>query len=270
MYIQKRSLTDQEKIEICKGYESGQTSTALGLKYDRSSVAILMLLRRRNVPIRSKAGAEARRRFKDGEPITCMDCGVLLTEDNWRTCDRIHHRKYYICVSCVRKKSSIYWAKHKERKRENSRNASRKQGIKPMSENKTCTMYLGVHVAERVLSKVFKNVDRMPHNHPGYDFICNKGMKIDVKSGCKQLRKPRSYVWTFDIKHNTIADYFLCIAFDNREDLNPLHIWLLPGDKFNDKKGIEISKTLMHKWDEYRPPIDKVITCCGAIKYHAT
>jgi hypothetical protein len=107
---------------------------------------------------------------------------------------------------------------------------------KPMSENKDCSLFLGVHVAERVLSNVFKNVQRMPQNNPGYDFICSKGYKIDVKSAslCKILDKKHGSViwrWNFHIRNNTIADYFLLIAFDDRENLNPMHVWLIKGSE---------------------------------------
>lgn len=36
--------------------------------------------------------------------------------------------------------------------------------------------------------------------------------------------------FSFKVNKNKIADYFLCIAFDNRKNLNVKHIWLLKGD----------------------------------------
>lgn len=99
-----------------------------------------------------------------------------------------------------------------------------KKGLKqPMAENKECPLYLGVHIAETVLSKVFENVEKMPQNNPGYDFICNKGYKIDVKSACLNNRN----YWAFSIYNNKIPDYFLLLAFDNRTSLKPLHLWLI-------------------------------------------
>ena len=94
--------------------------------------------------------------------------------------------------------------------------------LKPMKLNKKCSQFLGCHVAERVLSHVFKDVQRMSNGNKGYDFICNKGFKIDVKSSC--IQKNNSYI--FSIRYNNIADYFLCIAFDNRENLNPQYIFV--------------------------------------------
>ncbi len=93
----------------------------------------------------------------------------------------------------------------------------------PMNENKDCSLYLGVYIAENVLSKTFKNIKRYPSNNEGFDFICENGYKIDVKSSC--LRNGN--FWAFTINKNKIADYFLLIAFNDRENLNPLHIWLI-------------------------------------------
>ncbi|MCK5027433.1 MAG: hypothetical protein KAS07_03365 [Candidatus Pacebacteria bacterium] len=125
-----------------------------------------------------------------------------------------------------------------------------------------------MHVAERVLSKVFKDVQEMPYGYKGYDFICNKGKKIDVKSSCIYIDKRgnRSGTWSFCIKKNKIADYFLCIAFDNREDLNPLHIWLIPGHIVNHLKSAAIAESVISKWGEHRLDIDKVTACCGIMK----
>ena len=143
------------------------------------------------------------------------------------------------------------------------RGAITDEGIK--ITNTECSMYLGVDIAENVLSKVFNDVEIMPPNNPGYDFICNKGKKIDVKSACP---RKKDTTWNFTIKYNTIADYFLCIAFDNREDLNPLHIWLIPGNLVNKNSGKTISKSTFHKWDKYELDITKTIECCDHIKTH--
>ena len=43
------------------------------------------------------------------------------------------------------------------------------------STNKKSTNYLGCTIAEKVLSKVFKDVKVMSYGNPGYDFICSKG-----------------------------------------------------------------------------------------------
>lgn len=79
-----------------------------------------------------------------------------------------------------------------------------------VKNNKGCTSYLGVYIAEQVLSKLFKNVTKMPYGHTGFDFICGKDKKIDVKSACKRKFKPNSWAdaWDFTINKNKIADYF--------------------------------------------------------------
>jgi len=147
-----------------------------------------------------------------------------------------------------------------------------------MAENRECSMFLGVHVAERVIRSVFKNVKMMPPRNHGYDLICDRG-KIDVKAAC--LCKQREYFyepgygikrdrhpgrWNFVINRNTVANYFLCIAFDNRRNLNPQHLWLLPGNKFNHLKGASIGESTVHKWDQYRLDIGKVVASCDKLK----
>ena len=136
-----------------------------------------------------------------------------------------------------------------------------------MSENKECAQYLGIHKSERYLSKIWDNVIRMPNGNRGYDFICGKGFKVDVKSACIMNEKSIStdgcenqyYKWYFNINKNKITDYFLLLAFDNREDLNPLHIWLIKNDeiindgKLNDKKGLHIYNSFksIQKYKKY-------------------
>ena len=156
---------------------------------------------------------------------------------------------------------------HREKIRLRSERYRRLRGSKPMSENRKCSAFLGVHVAERVLRNAFKEVEQMPYGNRGYDFICNRGKKIDVKSSALHKREKQADHWQFIIKKNTTADYFMCLAFDNRDDLNPLHIWMIPGNTVNDKTGISITKSTIDKWDEYRIPIDKTITCCDKLKH---
>ena len=135
-----------------------------------------------------------------------------------------------------------------------------------MKENKECASYLGVYIAERVLSKVFKDVQVMPYGNPGYDFICNKNKLIDSKSSCRLRHYTASDRWSFQIARNTIADYFILIAFDNRDNLAPLYIWMIPGHIINNQTSVSISETKIYKWDEYRLDIDKVVACCDTMK----
>jgi hypothetical protein len=140
----------------------------------------------------------------------------------------------------------------------------------PMGKAVNSSAYLGVYVAERALSKFFDHIERMPFGNPGYDFVCGKGYKIDVKSSCFNHRRSSSY-WIFQIRKNAIADYFLCLAFDDRESLTPLHVWLIPGNEINTKSGIGITNTdrSLAKHAKYERPLDRVITRCSEMRSEA-
>ncbi len=162
------------------------------------------------------------------------------------------------CRKC-RSEEKVEWLHRTGRKR-------------PMAEAKECSSYLGVYVAERVLEKFFYHVERMPYGTPGFDYICGKGYKIDVKASCEiKYRSGKSTYWSFRINRNKIADYFLCLAFDDRARLNPLHVWLIPSHVINDKSGAMIgnSKRSLSKWATYEKPLDKVISCCNLLKQEA-
>lgn len=167
-----------------------------------------------------------------------------------------------LCSTCYTKR----WKKNNPDKvRINTTKYNRRNGHKAMSENQSCASYLGCFVAERVLSKVFKNVVKMPFNNPGFDFICNKGMKIDVKSATFHI-KNKVRRWGFKVHDNSCTDFFLFLAFDNRTDLNPLYLWLVPSKIVNMYHGITVSESTLSKWAEYALPIDKVVTCCDSLK----
>ena len=141
---------------------------------------------------------------------------------------------------------------------------------RPMSENRECPSFLGIHIAERALSLFFDGIERMPFGNPGFDFICGRGYKIDVKSACRCYKHGKSHAesWSFHIKHNTKADYFLCLAFDNRVSLTPEHVWLIPAESVKHLGMLSItnnSKSIA-KWKELERPIDRVISCCEKIK----
>lgn len=181
----------------------------------------------------------------------CSVCGVMLIVGENITQYRIDHSDYR-CKNCNAKRIRNW-----------NHLTGRRQ---PMSKNHDCASFLGIYVAERVLANVFDNVRMMPINNAGFDFICGKGCLIDVKSSCRRHHLRWSDSWVFTINKNQIADYFLCVAFNSREDLDPEHAWLIPAIDINDKTGVGISVTTIDKWDEYRLDIDKVITCCDAMK----
>lgn len=145
-----------------------------------------------------------------------------------------------------------------------------------LSDNKQCSNFLGVYIAERLLSKVFENVQRMPYGNKGYDFICNKGYKIDVKSACLNSNN----VWLFGIKKNKVPEYFLFLAFDNRKDLTPNHIWLIKGTEIikttkvntilNNRVSLCISNSvkILNNYIIYEKSdkLEKLVECCNTIK----
>jgi len=199
--------------------------------------------------------------------IRCSKCGIeLIIGINWTNGSKNHHTN--ICKACANKQSTVWRNENREHVRtvENARRYRLHQRT-PMKENKECSSYLGVYVAERTLKHLFKDVEVMPYGYKGYDFICNKGKKIDVKSACMKVGKGnRSNSFDFNIKCNKICDYFLCLAFDNRDDLNPLHMWLLPSTKIHHLINASISISTINKWNEYKLDIDKVAECCNVMK----
>lgn len=192
----------------------------------------------------------------------CRACGVELNDDNWTPSRQIN--KQYICTPCENKRALMWRRANPEKAKAIGIRQIRKRGALPFGENKGCALYLGIHVAERVLSRVFKDVVAMPISNPGYDFVCGRGKRIDVKSSC--IRKCGKQ-WSFRVNRNTIADYFLLLAFDNRTNLTPLHMWLIPGNKINHLVIPSISKSTLHKWDDYRLSISKVIACCDTLRH---
>jgi hypothetical protein len=138
----------------------------------------------------------------------------------------------------------------------------------PMAEAKDSSLYLGVHIAEHVLSNYFEHVKRMPHGNPGFDFICGRGFKIDVKSACLRRHRVGSPYWPIRIRKNKTADYFLVLLFNNRDDLEPMHLLLIPGSDVNHLTSTTISSNPTHfaKWAQYERPLDKVVTCCNTMR----
>ena len=181
----------------------------------------------------------------------CIECGKFR-----------RHMAKGLCNACYSRR----WKKNNKVKVQiYSTKYNRRNGHQPMSENKDCASFLGCHIAEQTLAKIFKNVIRMPPNNPGYDFICNKGMKIDVKSATSHMHS-KVRRWGFKVHNNPNTDYFLFLAFDNRIELNPLYLWLVPSNIVNMYHGITLSESTLSKWDKYTLPIDKVITCCDTLR----
>ena len=196
----------------------------------------------------------------------CIKCGAPLIVGENITQKQIDLSQY-TCRSCRQKYDRKYNQDHREQHRNRVREYKHRMGTQQsMSENRACSSFLGVHVAERVLSHVFKHVEKMPYGNHGYDFICGGGHKIDVKSSCRWTRENRADGWGFYIGKNLIAEYFLCLAFDNRDDLNPEHVWLIPGADINDHVSTKISETTLAKWDQYALDVSNVSACCNTLR----
>ena len=204
--------------------------------------------------------------------IKCKVCGKLKKYYAKEMCEKCYNKernKKYTELHHEEKltRDKKYYEDHREiileRDRIKYENLSTSGGSKT---NKDCASYLGVYIAEQLLSNVFKTVQHMPNCNPGYDFICGKGFRVDVKSGCIYKSKEQSEHWQFKIRHNKIADFFLCIAFDNRIDMNPLHLWLIPGNILSHLSATNISKSTIEKWSEYEQSLDKVLECCNTMK----
>ena len=178
--------------------------------------------------------------------------------------ERILRKRTYsvICKNCS---NGIKARNSADQRRESLSNPNRNI-TKIKTKNKDSPTFLGCAVAERVLSKVSKNVRRMPNCFPGYDFLCGRGYKVDVKSST--IRK--GGYWAFHIDKNDICDYFACLAFDNRNDLTPSHFWLIPSKVLSHLIGTSISPSTLDKWNKYEKPIDQIILCCDNMKVIAS
>jgi hypothetical protein len=169
---------------------------------------------------------ESRKQELDS-PRKCRRCGETKNIEAFTERKERQGQRTYICDTCRNDiQQQIRYMHGKQR---------------PMEESPSCSAFLGVAVAEVALSRFFDNIKRAPYSNPGFDFICGKGFKIDVKSSCERVVSRKYSRWVFSIRHNRVADYFLCLAFDDRELLTPKHVWLIPGSSVSDREMLSIS-----------------------------
>ena len=206
---------------------------------------------------------------------TCSKCGISKSLDDFYRDKRAKDNKQSQCKECMSKKNKKYRQKHRSEKSEYDKKyylkhkdeVRQRTGQVSMYENKLCSSYLGVVVAERLCRHLFKDVEVMPYGNTGFDIICNKGMKIDVKSKCTDYtNKSKIPRWKFTINYNIVADYFIFVAFDNRIDLNPLHMWMIPGKEINHRASKSIALSRIHKWDKWKRDINDAQLCCAELK----
>lgn len=192
-------------------------------------------------------------------------------KDPMRKAKKAKYDRVYRATHPEKQSKNGYYAAHREQRRAYTQSWNHRTGLcRPMNEAIDSSQYLGVYVAERALSGLFDHVERMPFGNPKFDFICGKGFKIDCKSACTQYSKRYDSPgqWHFNVNRNTIADYFLCLAFNNREALEPQHVWLIPGHAINDHVGFGISNTprSLAKWSKYERPLDRVLARCSEMR----
>ena len=124
----------------------------------------------------------------------------------------------------------------------------------PMSENENCSQYLGTLVAERqygriILPEIFGGIEKeMPYGNPSYDFLVKGNIKVDIKSCC--LREMKGWLgWEPHVRFNNVTDYFVILAFDDRDNLNLIFVWsigkneTIRGNKFYMRDSIKITNT---------------------------
>lgn len=123
-----------------------------------------------------------------------------------------------------------------------------------MEENTDCAHYLGTIVAERqygriILPEMFGGIEKeMPYGNPWYDFLMKGNIKVDVKSCCLRNLKGWSG-WEPHVRYNNVTDYFVILAFDNRDNLNLIFIWsigkneIIRGNKFYMRDSIKTTNT---------------------------
>ena len=96
----------------------------------------------------------------------------------------------------------------------------------PIKENRGNSRFLGTYISENGIAQVCEGSQKMPYCNLGYDIICPKGYKIDVKASALNPYN----TFKFHIKKNITADYFALVGFNNIIDLRPLHLWVIKGD----------------------------------------
>jgi hypothetical protein len=193
--------------------------------------------RAKGIPLKNQAQVDENFRI-------CGTCGLTksVLEFYPRTDRKVGYKSD--CIDCIIKKRE----KHR-----------RSKGIQPFYENKECSQYLGVHIGEHQLAKellesYFKHVPiQMKNNNRGFDFTVD-GYRVQVKTGSMVGRhfKNGTLGWQFCVYKNKVVDYFLLIAIDDRDKLNKLYSWLVPGTKLNHLIYATISETTLGKWDKWK------------------
>ena len=151
----------------------------------------------------------------------------------------------------------------------------------PKEINEDCPAHFG-DFTESLMILTFEDAVKMPCDNPGFDWTCKKGYKIDNKSRCLYYNISEDWLgWTFPIRFNKTAEWFILSAWDDRNSLNPLHVWAFHKNdmviyrigghyilkKFCDRYGISISNTQegLKKFEKYEITnrLDKLKEFCN-------
>lgn len=119
----------------------------------------------------------------------------------------------------------------------------------PESENKDCSRYFGNYMEKKYVMQIFEDpipfeyekdkMGRIIDRTKPYDYICKKGLKIKHIASCIRTDKlhviscfgdPLLY-WEYLIKNNNVPDYYILSAWNDRDSLEPLYVWIIRGDE---------------------------------------
>ena len=191
---------------------------------------------------------------------TCTVCYTKKSLDEFYKDKSSKDGKRSICKECNKEKCKDYYYHGGGRE---------KQGWKSMYKNKSSPQFIGIVVAERLIKHLFNDFEMMPPNFPGYDAVCNKGKKINIKASTAHMQQNKNSVtstWLFAIRKNKVPDFYLLMAFDDTIDLNPLNVWLVRGSEINNQTGVRISSSTIHKWDKWKMDLNDARMCCDLMK----
>jgi hypothetical protein len=122
-----------------------------------------------------------------------------------------------------------------------------KRGLGSIEDNKDCGRYFGEYIERKYVFQIFEDpvpfefpkdeLGRITDNRKPYDYLCCKGLKLKHISSC--IREDKSHIqkltgeklpyFAYAIRRNKIPDQFVLSAWDNRESLKPLFVWIIKG-----------------------------------------
>lgn len=165
--------------------------------------------------------------------IICEKCGEFKDNEAKGMCSKCYQRT-------KREGKTI------EEKNEWNHRSGRTQS---MIDNKACSSHLGFYLANNIMRELYPDAEEMPYGNSGFTHILHGKYYQVVTSTPKQVGN-KSPWFGFHTRQNTICDYFIFLAFRDRESTIPTQIWKVPnfGD-IQDKKLTSISLSRLSKWD---------------------